>query len=69
MALLEKVTAAAFGQRRKMLRSSLNALGVDTPALLEAADIDPSARAERISVADFVKLARLLAERTTKSGS
>jgi 16S rRNA (adenine1518-N6/adenine1519-N6)-dimethyltransferase len=67
VALLEKVTAAAFGQRRKMLRSSLNALGVDTPALLEAAGIDPSARAERISVADFVRLARLLAERTVKS--
>ena len=67
VALLEKVTAAAFGQRRKMLRSSLNALGQDTAALLEAAGIDPSARAERISVADFVRLARLLAERTVKS--
>ena len=67
VAQLEKVTAAAFGQRRKMLRSSLNALGVDTLALLEAAGIDPSARAERIAVADFVRLARLLAERQPKS--
>src|SRR5262249_33931967 len=43
---LERVTAAAFGQRRKMLRQSLKALGGDAPALIAAADLDPTARAE-----------------------
>lgn len=60
VAQLEKVTAAAFGQRRKMLRSSLAALGVDTPALLAAADIDPTSRAEQLTVDDFIRLARCL---------
>jgi 16S rRNA (adenine1518-N6/adenine1519-N6)-dimethyltransferase len=60
IALLEQVTAAAFGQRRKMLRSSLASLGADTPALLGRAEIDPSERAERLSVGDFVRLARCL---------
>ena len=60
-ALLESVTQAAFGQRRKMLRQSLRSLGVDVPALLAAADLDPTARAEDLSVADFVALARALA--------
>lgn len=54
---LEKVTAAAFGQRRKMLRSSLRALGIDPS---EAA-IDPTRRAEELSVEEFCALARLLA--------
>lgn len=58
--LLERVTAAAFGQRRKMLRSSLASLGADTAALLRDAGIDPTLRAERLQVADFVKLAQLL---------
>jgi 16S rRNA (adenine1518-N6/adenine1519-N6)-dimethyltransferase len=55
---LQRVTEAAFGQRRKMLRQSLKALGVDTSALLEAAGIEPTARAEEISVEGFVRLAR-----------
>ena len=55
---LQRVTEAAFGQRRKMLRQSLKTLGVDTPALLEHAGIEPTARAEEISVAGFVALAR-----------
>jgi 16S rRNA (adenine1518-N6/adenine1519-N6)-dimethyltransferase len=59
--LLENVTQAAFGQRRKMLRQSLRALGTDVPALLAAAGLDPTARAEDISVAGFVALARALA--------
>ncbi|HWJ18737.1 MAG TPA: rRNA adenine dimethyltransferase family protein, partial [Geobacterales bacterium] len=59
---LEELTAAAFGQRRKMLRSSLSALGGDTAALLKDADIDPSLRAERLTVSDFVRLARCLQE-------
>jgi 16S rRNA (adenine1518-N6/adenine1519-N6)-dimethyltransferase len=54
---LERVTAAAFGQRRKMLRSSLKALG-DGDALLHATGITPTARAEEIDVAGFCALAR-----------
>jgi 16S rRNA (adenine1518-N6/adenine1519-N6)-dimethyltransferase len=60
---LQKVTEAAFGQRRKMLRQSLKALGMETGALLEAAGIDPTARAEEIPVEGFVTLARLYAGR------
>ena len=52
---LERVTAAAFGQRRKMLRSSLRVLG--GAGLCEAADVDPDSRAETISVAGFLALA------------
>jgi 16S rRNA (adenine1518-N6/adenine1519-N6)-dimethyltransferase len=59
--LLERVVEAAFGQRRKMLRQSLKSLGVDAPALLTAAAIDPTARAEDIPVEGFVGLARALA--------
>jgi 16S rRNA (adenine1518-N6/adenine1519-N6)-dimethyltransferase len=54
---LERVTTAAFGQRRKMLRQSLRALGEDPRAILAAAGIDPAARAEEISVEGFVALA------------
>ena len=59
--LLESVTQAAFGQRRKMLRQSLRSLGVDVPALLAAADLSPTARAEEIPIEGFVSLARALA--------
>ena len=55
---LERVTAAAFGQRRKMLRSSLEALGVPVAPLLERAGVAPTARAEELSVAEFCALAR-----------
>jgi 16S rRNA (adenine1518-N6/adenine1519-N6)-dimethyltransferase len=55
---LERVTAAAFGQRRKMLRQSLKSLGGET--LLGAAGIDPTRRAETLSVAEFVALANRL---------
>ena len=54
---LEAVTAAAFGQRRKMLRSSLKALGGE--AFLEKAGIDPTLRAEQVPPMDFLKLAEL----------
>jgi len=57
-ATLERITAAAFGQRRKMLRSSLKSLGVSVETLLAAADIPPTARAEELSVAQFCALAR-----------
>jgi 16S rRNA (adenine1518-N6/adenine1519-N6)-dimethyltransferase len=59
---LERVTQAAFGQRRKMLRQSLRSLGVDVPALLSTAGLDPTARAEDISIEGFVALAHALAE-------
>lgn len=55
LAALEKITAAAFGQRRKMLRSSLKPLGGE--ALCAAAGVDPAARAEEIDVARFLALA------------
>ena len=60
---LEAVTAAAFGQRRKMLRQSLKSLGSGAEALCRAADIDPTARPEQLSVAAFAALARALKER------
>jgi 16S rRNA (adenine1518-N6/adenine1519-N6)-dimethyltransferase len=57
---LERVTAAAFGQRRKMLRQSLRALAHDPQPILAAAGIDPTARAEEIAVEGFVALAHAL---------
>jgi 16S rRNA (adenine1518-N6/adenine1519-N6)-dimethyltransferase len=59
-ATLERVTAAAFGQRRKMLRQSLRALGIDPQPLLTTTGIDPAARAEDIAVEGFVALANAL---------
>lgn len=59
--LLEAVTHSAFGQRRKMLRQSLRSLATDTAALIDAAGLDPTARAEEISISGFVALARALA--------
>jgi 16S rRNA (adenine1518-N6/adenine1519-N6)-dimethyltransferase len=56
--LLERVLAAAFQQRRKMLRASLRSLTDQPEALLEAADVTPTARAEQIDVAGFCRLAR-----------
>ncbi|HEY2186017.1 MAG TPA: 16S rRNA (adenine(1518)-N(6)/adenine(1519)-N(6))-dimethyltransferase RsmA [Xanthobacteraceae bacterium] len=58
---LDRVTGAAFGQRRKMLRQSLKALPADPLPLLAAAGIEPTARAEEISVQGFVVLARAFA--------
>jgi len=55
---LERVTAAAFGQRRKMLRSSLETLGVPTESLLARAGVPPTARAEELTVAEFCAIAR-----------
>jgi 16S rRNA (adenine1518-N6/adenine1519-N6)-dimethyltransferase len=57
LAALERITAAAFGQRRKMLRQSLRALVPDPQPILAAAGIDPTARAEEIAVEGFVALA------------
>jgi len=58
MAVLERVTAAAFGQRRKMLRASLKHLKVD----LESLGIDPTARAETLGVEQFCAIARAISE-------
>jgi len=63
-AALQRVTEAAFGQRRKMLRQSLKTLGVDALALLAEAGIEPTARAEDIPVEGFVALAQVFAGRT-----
>jgi 16S rRNA (adenine1518-N6/adenine1519-N6)-dimethyltransferase len=54
---LGRVTAAAFGQRRKMLRASLKTLVPNPEELLAAAGISPELRAERVCVRDFAKLA------------
>ena len=62
MAALERVTAAAFGQRRKMLRQSLKSLGGDPGHLIAAADVPETARAEELRVEDFCALARALAD-------
>ena len=58
---LRRVAAAAFGRRRKMLRSALKSLGVDVPALLAGAGIDGRVRAETLGVAEFCRLAEALA--------
>ncbi len=57
---LERITAAAFGQRRKMLRQSLKSLGVTPEVLLQAAEIEPTRRAEELSVGDFCRMAQQL---------
>lgn len=58
---LELVVEKAFGQRRKMLRASLKALPVDPLKLLQLAEIKETRRAEELSVADFVRLAKCYA--------
>ena len=60
--MLERLTAAAFGQRRKMLRGSLKSLG-DAEGLLAAAGIDGARRAETLTIAEFDRLARALLAR------
>ena len=57
--MLERVTEAAFGQRRKMLRQSLKGLPGALDAL-EALGLDPQRRAETLSVANFVAIAKFL---------
>lgn len=65
-ALLERVTAAAFGQRRKMLRQSLRAVSVDPAGLLAAAGIADTRRAEELSVVEFAALAEALRKTTAR---
>ena len=66
-AMLSALAQAAFGQRRKMLRQSLKgfaaARGLDLPALVAAAGLDPTMRAEEVDVTGFVALARAAAGR------
>jgi 16S rRNA (adenine1518-N6/adenine1519-N6)-dimethyltransferase len=59
--MLERVTEAAFGQRRKMLRQSLRSLSVEPAPLLAEAGIEPTSRAEEVPVAGFVALANAFA--------
>ncbi|HUL09428.1 MAG TPA: 16S rRNA (adenine(1518)-N(6)/adenine(1519)-N(6))-dimethyltransferase RsmA [Candidatus Acidoferrum sp.] len=59
-AALERVTAAAFGQRRKMLRQSLKSLAPDPSALLARAGVPETARAEELDIAQFCALARAM---------
>ena len=59
---LERVTAAAFSQRRKMLRSSLKSISADPEALLRSAEIEPTSRAENLSPEQFAHLASLWRE-------
>lgn len=66
---LRRVAAAAFGKRRKMLRSALKSLGADVPALLAAAGIDGRRRAETLGVAEFCRLAEALARLESRRGS
>jgi 16S rRNA (adenine1518-N6/adenine1519-N6)-dimethyltransferase len=61
---LERITEAAFGQRRKMLRQSLKGLGGD--ALLAAAGIEPTERPERLTIAEFCRLANALTDRESR---
>ena len=60
---LEKVTAAAFGQRRKMLRSSLKGVFENPQAALETLDINPTKRAEELTVDQFCALTMLFGSR------
>lgn len=64
-AALEQVVAAAFGQRRKMLRQSLKRVTPVPEELLEAAGIDPALRAEALSVEQFCALSRVWHKKTT----
>lgn len=66
VATLERVTAAAFGQRRKMLRSSLRQITPDAEQLLQELGIDPKARAEELQIADFCRIANALRRSTVR---
>lgn len=65
-AAMERTTAAAFGQRRKMLRGALKSLG-DAEGLLAAAGIDGARRAETLSIAEFDRLARAVLARAPRA--
>lgn len=58
--MLERVTAAAFGQRRKMLRASLKQLMPEPESMLASLGLDPQARAETLQIGDFCRIANAL---------
>jgi 16S rRNA (adenine1518-N6/adenine1519-N6)-dimethyltransferase len=60
ISVLERVTAAAFGQRRKMLRASLKQVTPDPESLLTGLGLDPKARAETLEISDFCRIANAL---------
>ncbi len=62
LSILEKITAAAFGQRRKMLRASLKQITPEAESILLACNIDPTRRAETLTIEEFCALARALKE-------
>lgn len=57
---LSRTVSLAFGQRRKMLRASLKSLGKDVEDRIREAGIDPTTRAEQVSVEEFCRLSRVL---------
>lgn len=57
---LSRTVSLAFGQRRKMLRASLKSIGKDVEERIRAADIDPTTRAEQVSIEEFCRLSRIL---------
>jgi 16S rRNA (adenine1518-N6/adenine1519-N6)-dimethyltransferase len=57
---LSRTVSLAFGQRRKMLRASLKSLGKDVEERIREADIDPTTRAEQVSIEEFCRLSRIL---------
>ncbi len=65
---LSKVTAAAFGQRRKMIRASLKSILPNTLKQLESIDLDPTARAETLSLKEFCAIANLIKPTSMASG-
>jgi 16S rRNA (adenine1518-N6/adenine1519-N6)-dimethyltransferase len=65
-AVIERVTAAAFGQRRKTLRNALTALLDETG--IRAAGVDPGARAEELPVTSFIALAKQTLTTTAVNG-
>lgn len=67
MPTLERITAAAFGQRRKMLRQSLKSVAQDAISLLADCGIEETKRAEELSVEEFCALARAVDQRETRS--
>ena len=62
LSILEKVTATAFGQRRKMLRASLKQITPEAESILLSCDIDPTRRAETLTIEEFCALSRALKE-------
>ncbi len=57
---LSRTVSLAFGQRRKMLRASLKSLSKDVEERIREADIDPTTRAEQVSIEEFCRLSRVL---------